>query len=945
MRSRRTRCPCRHADKRERTIAHPSGTVTFLFSDIEGSTARWERDRDAMAAALARHDALMRAALEARDAYVFKTMGDSFCAAFAQPQQATAAAFDAQRALGAEDFSAVEGVAVRMAVHTGTADERDGDYLGPVLNRVARLLAIGHGGQVLVSGTTAELLQAQMPPHLSLRDLGAHRLKDLTQPERVYQLVAPQLPEEFPALRSVDSFANNLPLQLTSFVGREHEVGEIKRLLQNNRLVTLVGAGGAGKTRCAIHVGAEVLEGFGDGVWLVDLAPISDASVLTAEVAQTLGVREERNRPLLESVAAYLKNQRLLLILDNCEHVIDEARNVLTTILRACPDVRVLTTSRESLGIGGEQVFRLPSLAVPPAGEAVTAQSALRYDAVALFSERARAADIRFEIGDENAAYVSEIARRLDGIPLAIELGAARIKVLSPQQLAQKLNARFRVLTGGDRSALPRHQTLRATIDWSFDLLTERERALFRKLSIFAGGCTLPAAAEICGGDGMIDELDVLDSISSLVDKSLVVVESFGDHRRYRMLVSMREYGLERLAEVNEAEVTAARHARFFATLLKELAPRVDALDDAEWRRVLLPEIDNLRAAIEWTIFKRHEPEIGLRLLAAMAWPELITTSQEALTWFEAAAQLVDAMPDPLVHACILRQRVALESQVGRPLAGREQTAQQAVQLARAASDADEIARALTTLGSCLRSAGRFDEADRILTEAYQTPQLLSPITTNMVLRAWAVTDLQRGEVEIARRRFSEVARLERPGSEAHASALLNLGELEFATGNVQAAREAAAQAKETYGRLNSVYLLLVLSNLSAYAIAAGEIDDARTHLREALHVLKRSVSRWSVPVLEHHAHFAALIGDHERAVVLLGFTDAQYLSRGEVREATERRGYERLMGLLAEVYAADELTRRIGEGARLTEEQALAHAAAIHYSTTSQAAMPQKEA
>ena len=425
-----------------------------------------------MSAALARHDALMRKTLEEHGAYIFKTMGDAFCAAFAHPQDASIAASDAQRALAAEDFSAVEGVPVRIALHTGVADERDGDYLGPAVNRVARLLAIGHGGQVLVSGTAAELLRAEMPQHFGLRDLGIHRLKDLAHPERVFQLIGPQLIEEFPALRSVDAFPNNLPLQLTSFVGREDEVAQIKRLLQRHRLVTLVGTGGGGKTRCAIQVGADLLESFGDGVWLVDLAPISDASLVTAEIARAIGVREVPNRPLLDALLAYCKRQSLLLICDNCEHVIGEARAVLAAILRECPEVRILATSRESLNIAGEQAFRLPSLPVPPAVETITAQTTLGYAAVALFTDRAHAADDRFALTDDNAPYVAEIVRQLDGIPLAIELAAARAKVLSPQRLAQKLDARFRLLTGGDRSALPRQQTLRATIDWSFDFST-----------------------------------------------------------------------------------------------------------------------------------------------------------------------------------------------------------------------------------------------------------------------------------------------------------------------------------------------------------------------------------------------------------------------------------------------------------------------------------------
>ncbi|MGA8532967.1 MAG: adenylate/guanylate cyclase domain-containing protein [Candidatus Tumulicola sp.] len=915
-------------------MPHPSGTVTFLFSDIEGSSARWERDRDAMSAALARHDALMRAALDARGAYIFKTAGDEFCAAFARPQDAMNAASDAQRLLAGEDFSAVGGMFVRMALHTGTAEERDGNYFGPVVNRVARLLAIGHGGQVLLSGTTSDLLQTELPPDYGLRDLGAHRLKDLAQPERVYQLLAPHLPELFPALRSVDAFPNNLPLQSTSFVGREHDASEIKELLKNNRLVTLVGTGGSGKTRCAIQVGAELLEGFVGGVWLSELAPISDASMVTAEIARTLGVREVPNQPLRDSLLGYLKRQRLLLILDNCEHVLDEARAVLAAIMRSCPEVRVLTTSRERLSVGGEQVFRLPPLALPPEGKPATARSALRYGAVTLFTDRALATDAHFALTDENAPDVTEICRRLDGIPLAIELAAARVTLLSPQQIAQKLGARFRMLTGGDRSALPRQQTLRATIDWSFDLLDERERALFRRLSIFAGGWTLPAVAQVCTGDAALDEWDVLESISLLVDKSLVVAESLNDERRYRMLGSIREYGLECLAEAGEMEAIAAKHASFYAAFVRDLRPVALALEDLDWKGRIGCEIDNIRAAIEWTIVKGHEPEVGLSLLAEMEWPELVTTPQEALRWFEAAAGYSAAMPSELVHARILRHCVLLEWLVGRPLAQLERTGMRAIEVARTTNDPDEIARALANLGACYRSSARFDEAEEAFVEAYKTPESLSRITTNAVLRLWAVTDLQRHDVDVARRRFSEVARLERPGSEAHATALLHLGELEFAAGNIRAARDAALAAKETYARLNSVYLVLLLSNLAAYAIAADDIDDAREHLREALHLQLRAGPGWLGTVLEHHALFAVLLEDRERAVVLAGFTDALYVSRGQVRQYTEGHGHERLMRLLAQAFSADELARRMLDGARLTEEQALAHAAAIHDAT-----------
>jgi predicted ATPase/class 3 adenylate cyclase len=919
----------------------PTGTVTFLFTDIEGSTQRWERDPGAMAAALRRHDRLMRDAIEAHGGYVFKVVGDAFCATFARAPDAVAAALHSQRALLGEDFLQVDGVRVRMAVHAGHAEEREGDYLGPAVNRVARLLAAGHGGQVLVSGTAADLLQDALPGEGSLRNLGEHRLKDLARPERIFQLVAPGLPETHPALRSLEQLPNNLPAQLTSFVGRERDLDEIKQLMREHRLVTLVGTGGAGKTRCAIQAGAEFVEGFSDGAWLVELAPVSNAALVTGTIAQALGVREVPNRPLLDTLLAYLERRRLVLILDNCEHVIDEARNVVAAILRGCTGVRILATSRESLNSAGERVFRLPSLAVPPAGAPVTAETTREYGAVALFTDRALSSDGRFALTDANAPYVAEIVARLDGIPLAIELAAARVKIVSPQQLTQKLNERFRVLTGGDRSALPRQQTLRATIDWSFDLLDERERTLFRRLAIFAGGWTLQAAIEVCGDEDGLDEWATLDVLSSLVDKSLVVADTLGAEQRFRMLVSIREYALERLSESGER--IAGKHARFFAAFVEALAPLVLELEDVEWKREFAGELENVRAAFEWTIVQRQDPTVGLALLAALEWPELVVTPHEALGWFEAAAACVDAETDAIVHSRILRHRVLLEWLVGRPLGRLEQTALHAVEVAKKTGDANEIARALANLGACYRSAARFEEADRAFADAYETPQLLTRITANAVLRLWAVTDLQRRNVERARLRFSQLVGLERPASEAHASALLNLGELEFAVGNTEAARDSARRAKEAYARLNSVYLVLVLSNLAAYALAAGDIDDARTHLREALTLQRTAGTGWLATVLETHAHFAALLGEHGRAALLAGFGDAHYASRGEVRQHTENWGYERLRSLLANVYTSDELARHTGIGARLTEEQALEVAAAIHEASNDEAAVPLK--
>jgi predicted ATPase/Tfp pilus assembly protein PilF len=836
---------------------------------------------------------------------------------------------DAQRLLAAEDFSALDGLPVRAAIHTGTAQERDGDYFGPTVNRVARLLAIGHGGQILVSGATAAVVQGDLPPQTRLRDLGEHRLRDLARPEHVYGLIARDLGADFPALRSLSALATNLPLQLTSFVGRETEIAEIASLIKKHRLVTLVGPGGVGKTRTMLHVAANLLDAWDDGAWFVELAPLSSGEHIPSAVAHALGVTLEGGDPL-QSLVNALKSKHALLLFDNCEHLVEPAAGAIATILGSCPNISVIASSRQALEVDGEHVYALPSLEVPEEDEVepLSAAGAMDCAAILLFVERAAAVERRFALTDENASTIAEICRRLDGIPLAIELAASRMSMVSLRQLLEMLNERFRLLAQRRNDRLPRQQTLRALIDWSFDLLNEDERALFRRLSVFAGGWKLQAAAATCA-DESIDEWQVFELLSGLVTKSLVVAEPHDDERRYRMLNSIREYSRERLAEANEAGTVNAKHGRYFSGLLRELTPLVDSLEDVQWRNAVAPELANVRAALDWAIVARSDVAAGLNLLAHFEWPELVTTPQEAIAWYDAAAALVDAAVDGAIAARVLRHLVRLEWLVGRPISEREKTAIGAVAVARQSSDPNEIARALANLGSCYRDAGRFDEAESIFLQAYQTPETLSAIALNHVLRTWAVTNLQHGDLDAARRRFTEVAQRERPGSEAHASALINLAELEFAMGNVASARAAAAQAKETLARLRAAPLALVMCNLAAYAMAVDDLTDARDLLREALRLLKKSGARWMVTALEHHALLGALQGDHERAVALLGFTESRYAESGK-RERTEQHGYERLTRLLSQIYDEEEMTSRLNEGARLGDDEALEYAAAI---------------
>ncbi len=920
------------------SAARPTGTVTFLFSDVEGSTERWERDREAMATAMARHDALLRTALEARDAYVFKTMGDAFCAAFARPEHAVAAALEAQRALAHEDFSAVDGVRVRMALHTGSASERDGDYFGPAVNRVARLLAIGHGGQVLVSGTATDLLQGVMPPQSSLRDLGTHRLKDLAQPEQVYQLIAPDLPQAFPALRSLDQLPNNLPPQLTSFVGREKEVAEIKELLEEHRFVTLVGTGGAGKTRCAIQVGGDLLDGSGDGVWLAELAPISDASLVAGVVAQALNVRGEANRPVLETIVTFLKRKRLLLILDNCEHVIDEARNVANAILLGCPDIRILATSREGLNIAGERVYRMPSLPVPRLGESVASVAELQYGAIALFVDRAVSSDARFTFSDENAPYVAEICRRLDGIPLAIELAAARVKVLAPKELAQKLNERFRVLTGGSRSALPRQQTMRALVDWSYDLLSENERTLFRKLGIFAGGFTLESASAVCS-DGEIDEIAVLDLLASLVDKSLVHAEPAGNGTRYRLLESMRQYARERLKEGGEYARIAHAHAIAFLALAEDLYRTCDTTARRAWTLQAEPEMENWRAALEWTLIERGDVELGQRLAGVMRPMWVLLDPGEGRRWLRSAVgTTTDQTPE-----LVLANLELAEAHVDNALAQRKlsyEEAARALERFERLGDSRGIAEAQSIAGSALFLFGSAAESEALLSSALAGAERLGlHLVKRRALTSLANLRAYNGDLEGARAAYAEATASARSaGDQVGVSiALGNLAESEFKAGHAAVALQTAGSAIDGYRAVGSDarHLAITLCNMAAYLITLQRYGEARSRAREALAVSRDAQAEvWTIFSLQHLAAIAVFLPDSDasnagkvRAARLIGYVDARVASLDAMREYTEQQEYDKLLPALRDSLGAEMLAKLMQEGGGWSEDQACSEA------------------
>jgi len=616
----------------------PSGTVTFLFTDIEGSTTLWERDRAAMGAAVERHLALVCKSIEAHNGVRFKVVGDAVQAAFSTAPDGVAAALEMQQGLLREVWPEDVGpLRVRMALHTAAATPQDGDYRAPGLNRLARLLAAAHGGQVLLSLATQDLARDALPLVVTLRDLGEHPLRDLYRPERVFQLLHPDLPADFPPIRTLATHPNNLPPQQTPFVGREEQIARVFGLLSRNdvRLVTVTGPGGVGKTRLALQVAADLLDAFPDGAWFVDLSTLADASLVPSAIADALGGREEGSGSAHQLVAM-LVGKHLLLVLDNFERVVDAA-SVVAGLLARAPGVKVLTTSRTPMHTYGEREFPLQPFPMPDLARRPTVEALTQYEAVRLFVERAQAVRPDFAVTNSNAPAVAEICSRLDGLPLAIELAAALVKMLPPQELLKRLEPRLPLLTRGARDLPARQQTMHNTIAWSHDLLLQEEQALFRRLSVFSGGCTIAAAEAVGTRSG---RPEVFGGLTSLVDKSLLRHEEGTEGEpRFRMLETVREYGEERLEASGEGEETRRRLAAWCLFLAEEAQPAVPGRTlPPNWVARLNEELPNLRTAVGW-LLDHGEATRVLRLLAATEdyWTQQHTSNGELHQWLETA--------------------------------------------------------------------------------------------------------------------------------------------------------------------------------------------------------------------------------------------------------------------------------------------------------------------
>jgi len=595
----------------------PVGTVTFLFTDIEGSTRLLERLGERYADMLKMHHRLLRRAIHEGGGHEFNAQGDALFAAFGSAEEGLAVAIAAQRALHRHTWPEDGTVRVRMGLHTGRPTIVSANYVGLPLHVTARISQAGHGGQTLISQVTRDLVADNLPPGVSLRPLGAHQLKDLADLQYIFQVVVADLPNDFPPLRLRETRLSNLPIQFSSFIGRERELAQVKQLLSATRLLTLTGSGGSGKTRLALQAAGEMLQAFSDGVWLVELAAVSDPELIAQRVAQTLHLREMPGRSLLAGIAGYLEDKHLLLILDNCEQLISGCARVADLLLRSCHDLRVLATSREALRIPGESVLRVPSLSMPDREHVAAPEGLARVESVRLFVERAAAVAPAFMLTPKNGDAVAQVCRRLDGIPLAIELAAARTATLSVEQIATRLDDRFRLLAAGSRATLPRHQTLKAAMDWSYDLLSDEERVLLPRLAVFAGGFTLDDAEAICAG-GKVETGDVLDVFMRLVEKSLVVVEQRRESL-YRLLETVRQYCQDRLRESGEARHLHAQHCDWYLSLAERVEPELLGPDESAWLDRLDLEHDNLRAALDWSL-ANGERDAELRLAGALGW-------------------------------------------------------------------------------------------------------------------------------------------------------------------------------------------------------------------------------------------------------------------------------------------------------------------------------------
>ena len=967
----------------------PNGTVAFLFTDIEGSTklaqeypAQWEALR-------ARHNAILRSAMEPYNGYVFQIVGDAFCVAFHSASDAVNAALNAQWLLQNESWSPGR-VSVRMGIHTGAAQLNDTSaqiiYLGyATLVLTQRIMSAGHGGQILISGATRELVRDILPANTELLDLGERRLKDLLRPQHLYQLQAPGLASRFPPLRTLEASRNNLPVQLTSFIGRENEIAEIKQALTSSpspsgsptgmlregegvreyHLVTLIGPGGTGKTRLSLQVAADLLDQFHHGVWFIELAPLTDPGLIPQTILSAIGITEQSGKPL-DVLKEYLRQKKSLIILDNCEHLLEASAHVANAILRAAPDLKVLASSREALGVPGEMSYPVPSLSLPDIKDLPVIEQFSQYEAVRLFIDRALLVARHFTVDNYNAPFIAQICHRLDGIPLAIELAAARVQTLSVDQISAGLDDRFNLLTGGARTLLPRQQTLRALIDWSYDLLSESERLFLCRLSVFAGDWTLEAAAEVCVRQDDILPNDVPDLLTQLVNKSLVVAieRSQSGETRYSMLETIRQYARDRLSETEGDDTVRQRHLAYYVKLTALAGPELYSSNQVFWLKKLDEELDNLRTALEWAL--TTDIESGLQIVAGPIYRFWVfhSTYRELGNWL---AQFLRRYE----HSTPLHVRaLAIQSQcVGNNEGNFNEAhllAEKSLQMARSLGDKQSEAFSLSILGGFTLLQGSVGEATPLLEQSLALYRELGDKVGQTSTIDWlSINNSDLARAASYAREGLELCR-ELGDLAGVASILTTLARLTYSQGDFSSpaswldevlslSRQLGDQVREdealiTYGtlaywqgdyqraiafyeegillgeKIGYHYQNLWAQIYTAYAVLRqGDIHKAHLLFANGIHDMqKANLLIGLVFAMEGLASLQVNQGQAERGVQLFAWADALREKLGDPRPPVEQASVERDLAIIRSKVDEGEFTRLSTEGRTMTVEQAI---------------------
>jgi predicted ATPase/class 3 adenylate cyclase len=908
----------------------PSGTVTFLFTDIEGSTRLLQQLGEKYSILLADHERLLREACESQHGRVVDIHGDSFFVVFTRALDAVQAVVQSQRRLMDHLWPDGVSVRVRMGLHTGEPQISALGYMGIDVHRAARIMAVAHGGQALLSQTTYDLVKSELLDDLTVRDLGEHRLKDLRQPKHLYQLVIPGLPSDFPPLQSLNVSSNNLPIQLTSFIGREKEIVEVRQALSEHRLVTLTGPGGSGKTRLALQVATEMIEHFRDGVFFVALASITDSGLVASTIAQSLGIPEMAGRSIVDSLKDYLQSKSLLLVLDNFEQVIP-AGSLVAELLRASAGLKILVTSREALRISGEREYFVPPLPLPSLTELPSVESLSQYAAVGLFLQRAQLVKPDFRITSDTAAAVAEICYRLDGLPLAIELAAARIKLLSPRAMLARLGNRLEFLTGGARELPARQQTLRNAIAWSYDLLDENEQKLFRHLSVFVGGCTLDAIEAVSGDPQAY--LPLLDQFGSLLDKSLLrEVEGMSDEPRFVMLELLREFGLEQLKASGEQEITQRRHANFFLALAEQAEVKLESVDQLEWINRMEQEHDNLRAALEWSKTAKGAGELCLRLAGSLGlfW--------EARGYFSEGRERLSAILSTEVargrtvwHAKLLARAAELAYRQS-DYAATVELAEASLAIYREVGDQQGIASVLIKLGNAATEAGDYETASGFLEEALTIWQALDDkhgTARALISLGWAA--LRPGDYQLANTRLEAALAKSRELEDTRSIGfeLSGLGEVALRQGDYGRATQLLEESLELRRQLGNKWGVGVsLGTLGWVAIREGDWKHALARLGESLEVRQeigdKGGSAWCI---ERLAEVASAQGNPEKAVRLLSAAAALRISIGSVIDPVDQAEYQNRRAALRAELGEKQFAKLWEEGRSLSLEQSIKYA------------------